>query len=97
MHQSVSGFPGGSALKNMPAIQVMQETRVPSLGWENPTSQPTPVFLPGEPHGQRSLVGYSPWGREESDTAELTRVINHYWFVHFLWQMCCHNIDSRRN
>ena len=24
--------------------------------------QPTPVFLPGEPHGQRSLVGYSPWG-----------------------------------
>ena len=25
--------------------------------------QPTPVFLPGEPHGQRSLVGYSPWGR----------------------------------
>jgi len=25
--------------------------------------QPTPVFLPREPHGQRSLVGYSPWGR----------------------------------
>ena len=24
--------------------------------------QPTPVFLPGEPHGQRTLVGYSPWG-----------------------------------
>ena len=31
---------------------------------------PTPVFLPGEFHGQRSLVGYSPWGRKESDTAE---------------------------
>ena len=30
--------------------------------------QPTPVLLPGEPHGQRSLAGYSPWGREESDT-----------------------------
>ena len=29
--------------------------------------QPTPVFLPGESHGQRGLVGYSPWGREESD------------------------------
>ena len=27
----------------------------------------TPVFLPGESHGQRSLVGYSLWGREESD------------------------------
>ena len=31
---------------------------------------PTPVFLPGEPHGQRSLAGYSPWGRKESDTTE---------------------------
>ncbi|CAI9166511.1 unnamed protein product [Rangifer tarandus platyrhynchus] len=30
--------------------------------------QPTPVFLPGKSHGQRSLVGYSPWGRKESDT-----------------------------
>ena len=32
--------------------------------------QPTPVFLPGKSHGQRSLVGYSPWGRKESDTTE---------------------------
>ncbi|CAI9180043.1 unnamed protein product [Rangifer tarandus platyrhynchus] len=32
--------------------------------------QPTPVFLPGESHGPRSLVGYSPWGRRESDTTE---------------------------
>ena len=32
--------------------------------------QPTPVFLPGESHGQRSLAGYSPWGRKESDTTE---------------------------
>ena len=29
---------------------------------------PTPIFLPGEFHGQRSLVGYSPWGHKESDT-----------------------------
>ena len=35
--------------------------------------QPTPVFLPGESHGQRSLAGYSPWGRKESDTAESTQ------------------------
>ena len=34
--------------------------------------QPTPVFLPGESHGQRSLVGYSPRGRKESDTTEGT-------------------------
>ena len=32
--------------------------------------QPTPVLLSGESHGQRSLVGYSPWGRKESDTTE---------------------------
>ena len=32
--------------------------------------QPTPVLLPGKSHGQRSLVGYSPWGRKESDTTE---------------------------
>ena len=32
--------------------------------------QPTPVFLPGESHGQRSLVGYSLWGLKESDTTE---------------------------
>ena len=34
--------------------------------------QPTPVFLPGESQGRRSLVGYSPWGRTESDTTEAT-------------------------
>ena len=32
--------------------------------------QPTPVFLPGESHGGRSLVGYSPWGRKELVTTE---------------------------
>ena len=32
--------------------------------------QPTLVFLPGESHGQRSLAGYSPWGRKESDRTE---------------------------
>ena len=35
-------------------------------------SQPTPVFLPEESHGQRSLVGYSPWGGKESDMTEAT-------------------------
>ena len=34
--------------------------------------QPTPVFLPGESHGQRNLEGYSRWGCKESDTAEAT-------------------------
>ena len=31
---------------------------------------PTPIFLPGESHGQRSIAGYSPWGCKESHTAE---------------------------
>ena len=43
----------------------MQETEVRSLSQEDPWSRkwpPTPLFLPGESHGRRSLVGYSPWG-----------------------------------
>ena len=34
--------------------------------------QSTPVFLLGESHGQRSLLGYSPWGHKELDTTETT-------------------------
>ena len=34
--------------------------------------QPTLLFLPGKPHGQRSLAGYSPWGCKELDTTEVT-------------------------
>ena len=51
----------------------MQETRVPSLGQEDPLKrewQPAPVFLPGKSHGQRSLAGYSPRGHIESDSTE---------------------------
>ena len=36
--------------------------------------QPTPVFLPGKSHGQRSLVGCSPWGHKELDTTEQERL-----------------------
>ena len=46
---------------------------VQSLGWEDPQRrewQPTPVFLPGESHGQRSLAGYSPGDCKESDPTE---------------------------
>ena len=57
------GFPGGSARKNLSAVKEPQETRVQPLGWRIPWRTkwlPTPVFLPGEFHGQRNLVGYSP-------------------------------------
>ena len=45
---------------------------IPELG-RSPgggNEQPTPVFLPGEFHGQSSLVGYSPWGCKNSDKTE---------------------------
>ena len=38
---------------------------------------PTPVFLPGESHGQRSLVGCSPWGHKEMDTTEWPTHVTH--------------------
>ena len=52
------------------------QCRVQFLGWEDPLEKipwkriPTPVFFPGESQRQRSLVGYSPGGRKESDTTE---------------------------
>ena len=54
-------------------LPTMRETGVLSLGWEDPLEkewQPTPVLLPGKSHGRRSVAGYSPWGRKESDTTE---------------------------
>ena len=53
-------------------MQETQETWVQSLGWEDPLKemQPTPVFLPGKSHGERSLAGYGPWGSKESDVTE---------------------------
>ena len=53
------------------AGDVRDEGSIPGLGRSPGRKwQPTPVFLPGESHGQRCLVGYSPWGHKESDTAE---------------------------
>ena len=52
---------------------VMQESQVQSLNWEDTLGrkwQPTPVFLPGEFHGQWSLAGYSPRGCKEMDITE---------------------------
>ena len=54
-------------------MKELQEMQVGSLGREDPLEkawQPTPVFLPEESYGLRSLVGYSPCGHEESDTTE---------------------------
>ena len=63
-------FPGGSDGKE--STQCRRPGFVPwvrKIPWRREW-QPTPVFLPGEFQGQRSLVGYSPWGHKESDTTE---------------------------
>ena len=47
---------------------------IPGLGkipWRI-AGQPTPIFLPGESHEQRSLMGYNPWGHKESGMTEAT-------------------------
>ena len=57
------GFPGDSVEKNLPAVQEPEKIWVQSLGQEDPLEEgvaATPVFLPGESHGQKSLVGYDP-------------------------------------
>ena len=66
-----SGFPSGPVVKNP---LEMQETGVQCLGREDPLEDrlPTPIFLPEESHGQRSLVGCGPQGHKESDMTEAT-------------------------
>ena len=61
------GFPGGSVVKNPAAMRpgFNPWVRKGRRKW-----QPAPVFLPGKSHGQKILVGYSPWGCKESDTTE---------------------------
>ena len=54
-------------------LPAMQETKVWSLGQEDPLEKEratTPVLLPGKFHGCKSLVGYSPWGCKGSDMTE---------------------------
>ena len=63
------------AVKNLPANSGDKRGEfngwVGKIPWRR-AREPTPVFLLGESHGQRSLVGYNPWGRKESDTIEVT-------------------------
>ena len=75
---SRGGFPGGSVVKKKkkPACQWRKHRLDPwvrKISWRGKW-QPTPVFLSGKSHGQRSLAGYSPWGckRIEHDLATKT-------------------------
>ena len=71
------GFPSGSDGK----LPAMQETQVQSQGqdvtWKR-EGHPTPVFLSGDSHGQRRLVGYSPWGshRVRHHWSDLSRTLH---------------------
>ena len=71
----MQGFPGGASGKE-PARQCKRPKSCGLIpGPEDPQRrawQLAPVFLPGESHGQRSLVGYSPWGHKEAGTTEHT-------------------------
>ena len=73
-HVITLGLPGSTSGKE-PTCQCRRYKRCRSDLWVERTPwrkkwQPTPVFLPGEAHGQRSLVGYSPWGWKDSDMTE---------------------------
>ena len=66
----ISGFPDGLVVKNLPATCGF-DPWVGKIPWRR-AWQPTPVFLPGEAHGQKNLAGYSPQGHKGSDTTEAT-------------------------
>ena len=70
---SLVGFAGVTVVKNLPSTAgVLRDVGLISGSGRSPGS-PTPVFLPGESHGQRSLEGYSPQGHKESDMTEATQ------------------------
>ena len=83
----VQGFSSGTSGKE-PSCQCRRHKRpmfdpwVKKIPWRK-AWQPTPVFLPGESHRHRSLVGHSPYGHKESDMTEA----NQHAHMHFLVQL----------
>ena len=76
-HSSVLAWriPGTGSLVGCHLWVTQSWTRLKQLS----SSSSSIVFLPGKPHGQRSLVGYSPWGHAESDmTEQLTLELDSY-------------------
>ena len=65
-----TGVPGGSVVKNLPAMQQKWvQSWVRKIPWKRKW-QLTPVYLPGKSQGQRSLAGYSPWGHRHNLVTE---------------------------
>ena len=94
-------FRTSSVAQMVKSLPVMWKAWVQSLCQKIPWRskwQPTPVFLPGKSHGWRSLTGYSPWGRKESDTTEWLYFLsfNIYTYRLLLWHLFpknCYNIE----
>ena len=75
-YNKYTGFPGGSVVKNLPANAggIRNTGSTPGSGRSPGESNGNPLqysYLEN-PHGERSLAEYGPWGYKESDTAELT-------------------------
>ena len=71
--KSTRAFSSGAVIKNLPANAGDTGDVGSILGWEDPLEEGMAThssILPGESHGQRSLVGYSPWACKESDMTE---------------------------
>ena len=82
------GFPGGASGQES-TCQCRQHRFDPwvrKIPWRREWS-PTPVFLPGELHGKRSLEGYSPWGRKivRQDWATNTSIFHFHVHIHRQW------------
>ena len=86
------GFPGGTSSKEL-ACQCRRCRRLGFGPWIRKISwreawQPTPVFLPGESHGQKSLAGYSPWGcRVGHNWSNLTHML--LWILTYSLDIGC--------
>ena len=80
---SFRGFPGGTDVKEYTCNcgRFGFDAGVRKIPWRREW-QPTPVLLPGEPHGQRNLAGYSPWSHEELDMTE--QLTSFYLTFHFI-------------
>ena len=100
------GFPGGSGGKE--STYSSGDPGLISVSKRSPTWQPIPVFLSGESHGQRSLVGYSPWDHKKPDTTEwltlafIVWMVTEGWWVFYLslevrghyFQCCCCEVSG---
>ena len=88
------GFPRDAVVKNPPA-NAGDTGSIPGSGrfpWRRKW-QPTPVFLLGKFHGQRSVVGYSPRGRKKLDTTEQLHFHFHLWVGPRTSELCSANLS----